>query len=76
MYSAEAKLSGLVSGKKTTQDLTYGIGGQFNFSRNLGLRLEWQRYSGLESPSTTGGGVTVSGESDIDVLSLGVLWKF
>lgn len=76
VYSAEAKLSGLVSGKKTTQDLTYGLGGQFNFSRNLGLRLEWQRYSGLESPSTTGGGVTVSGESDIDVLSLGVLWKF
>src|SRR6185503_18719730 len=49
---------------------------QFSISRKLGLRLEWQRYSGLESPSTTGGGVTVSGESDIDVLSLGVLWKF
>jgi OmpA-OmpF porin, OOP family len=69
-YNAEVKAGGIISGKKTTTDLTYGLGGQFNFARNLGLRLEWQRYSGVEAPSSAGG------DSDIDVLSLGVLFKF
>jgi len=71
-YNAEAKLSGPISGKKTTTDLTYGLGGQFNLNKNLGFRLEWQRYSGVESPTIAG----VSGDSDIDVISLGALWKF
>ena len=71
-YNAEMKVSGPVSGKKTTTDLTYGVGGQFNFSRNLGLRLEWQRYGGVEAPQVGG----LSGDSDIDTLNLGVLWKF
>jgi OOP family OmpA-OmpF porin len=69
-YNAEAKASGVVSGKKSTTDLTYGVGAQFDFARNLGLRGEWQRYSAIEAP----GGL--SGDSDIDVLSLGVLFKF
>jgi OmpA-OmpF porin, OOP family len=71
-YNAEAKLSGPVSGKKTTTDLTYGLGGQFNISRNLGLRLEWQRYGGVEAPQIGG----VGGDTDIDTLNLGALWKF
>jgi OmpA-OmpF porin, OOP family len=69
-YNAEAKASGIVSGKKSTTDLTYGVGAQFDFARNLGLRGEWQRYSGIEAP----GGL--SGDADVDVLSLGVLFKF
>ena len=69
-YNAEAKLSGPISGKKTTTDLTYGLGAQFDFARNLGVRGEWQRYTGIEAP----GGL--SGDSDIDVLSVGVLFKF
>lgn len=76
-YNAELKLGGPVSGKKTTTDLTYGIGGQYDFNRNLGLRLEWQRYSGIKAPNATGGGVTVTGgDTDVDVLSVGALWKF
>jgi OOP family OmpA-OmpF porin len=72
-YNAEAKLSGVASGNKTTTDLTYGLGGQFNFSRNLGLRLEWQRYSGVEAPQA---GAVGGGDTDIDTLNLGVLFKF
>jgi OOP family OmpA-OmpF porin len=75
-YNAELKLGGALSGKKTTTDLTYGVGGQYDFNRNLGLRLEWQRYSGVKSPDATAGGLTFSGETDIDVLSVGALWKF
>jgi len=72
-YNAEVKLSGPVSGKKTTTDLTYGIGGQFDFNRNLGLRLEWNRYSGVKAPDVAG---RSSSDTDIDVLSVGALWRF
>jgi len=72
-YNAELKLSGIASGKKTTTDLTYGIGGQYDFNRNLGLRLEWQRYSGVKAPDVAG---TSGGDTDIDVLAVGALWKF
>lgn len=71
-YNAELEVSGPISGKKTTTDLTYGVGGQFNLGRNVGLRLEWQRYGGVEAPQVGG----LSGDSDIDVISLGALWKF
>ncbi|HJY77769.1 MAG TPA: outer membrane beta-barrel protein [Burkholderiales bacterium] len=72
-YNAEVKLSGNASGKKTTTDLTYGVGGQYDFNRNLGLRLEWSRYSGVKAPDVGG---TSSGDNDIDVVSLGALWRF
>jgi OOP family OmpA-OmpF porin len=74
-YNGEIELSSNVgaSGKKTTTDLTYGLGVQFDLTRNLGIRGEWQRYSGIKTPSTA---VTDEDDSDVDVLSLGVLWKF
>jgi OOP family OmpA-OmpF porin len=43
-------------------ELTYGIGVQYDATRNLGLRLQWQRYS--------------TDPDDIDFISIGVLWKF
>jgi len=72
-YNAEVKLGGVASGKKTTTDLLYGLGGQYDFNRNLGLRLEWSRYSGVKSPDVAG---ISGGDSDVDVLSLGALWRF
>jgi len=75
-YSGEVKVSSNVaggSGKKTTTDLTYGAGVQYNFMRNLGARLEWQRYASAKQPDTT---VTAEDKSDIDVLSLGIVYKF
>jgi OOP family OmpA-OmpF porin len=72
-YNAEVKLGGVASGKKTTTDLLYGLGGQYDFNRNLGLRLEWTRYSGVKSPDVAG---FSTGDNDIDVLSVGALWRF
>ena len=72
-YNAEVKLGGLASGKKTTTDLTYGIGGQYDFNRNLGLRLEVQRYSKVKAPDVAG---VSGGDSDVDVMSVGALWRF
>jgi OOP family OmpA-OmpF porin len=73
-YRAEAELSSSagVSGDKSTTDLTYGLGARYDFTRNLGVRAEWQRYQGIEVPST----VLTSGDSDVDVFNIGVLWKF
>ena len=49
-------------------DFTFGVGGQYQFTRNLAARLEWQRYDGV------GGGAT--GKDDVDLFTLGVLFKF
>ena len=69
-YRGEAKLSGdFGDGKETNTDLTYGVGVQYNFNRQLGVRGEWQRYSKL-------GGDDTGGDSDVDVLSIGVVFRF
>jgi len=59
----------------TNTDLTYGLGGQYDFTRNFGLRVEWQRYAKV------GGGDVAFGpnpgdKSDVDVLGLSALWRF
>ena len=56
-------------------DLTYGLGMQFNITRNLAVRGEWQRYQKM------GGGEVALGagvgeKSDLDVLGLSALWRF
>src|SRR5262249_53879477 len=69
--NTEAKPGGAFSGagSQSKTDLTYGLGGSYDFNKNLGLRLEWQRYK-ADSGSSLGG------EGDIDNFSLGVLWRF
>ena len=56
------------SGDDTNGGLTYGVGAQYDFMRQAAARVEWQRYDNV-------GGNAV-GETDIDVLSVGLLWKF
>lgn len=53
---------------ETNSDLTYGVGLQYDFLKNVGVRGEWQRYSKM------GGGAIV--ETDVDVLSIGVVYRF
>lgn len=54
---------------ETNQDVTYGVGVQYNFSRQVGVRGEWQRYNNL-------GGGRFGSETDVDVLSVGVVYRF
>ena len=60
----------LISGsdKDTNTDLTFGAGVKFDMTRNVALRAEWQRYKDMGGDDT--------GESDMDVLSVGVLYRF
>lgn len=70
MYRADSKASGAVgSGSDTNTDVTYAIGGQYNFNKNLGLRAEWQQYKKV-------GGDNTGGDGDVDVMSIGVVWYF
>jgi opacity protein-like surface antigen len=61
MYRGEVEFTG--GGSDSNTDLTYGIGLRYDFARNLGARLEWQSYTGDDN-------------SDISVLSVGVVYKF
>jgi OOP family OmpA-OmpF porin len=47
----------------------YGAGLQYNFSRNWGIRGEWEKFNKLGDPNTTGQG-------DIDLYSLGAIYRF
>ena len=64
-YRGELKAA---NAKETNTDLTYGVGLQYDFTKAVGVRGEWQRYSKM------GGGAVV--ETDVDVLSVGVVYRF
>lgn len=51
------------------KDHTYGLGLKYGLSRNVGVRLEWQRYNKVGDPATTG-------VSDVDFLGVGALLRF
>jgi hypothetical protein len=52
---------------KTGSSFSYGVGAEYALGK-LGVRAEWQRYD-----NTSGGTL---GESDIDVVSVGLLFRF
>ena len=65
VYRGELEAAGI---EESNTDLTYGLGVQYDFAKAIGVRGEWQRYEKL------GGGALV--ETDADVLSVGVLYRF
>jgi OOP family OmpA-OmpF porin len=66
LYHGEVKAPG---GKGTKNSLTYGLGAQYDFNRNLGIRAEWQRYNKM-------GGGDLGQTANVDVLGIGALWRF
>ena len=60
----------LITGNETESntDLTFGFGARFDITPRVALRAEWQRYTDM------GGGDF--GESDVDVISVGALFRF
>lgn len=68
-YRADSEgRAGALSADESNTGLTFGVGAQYDFTRTVGVRAEWQRYNDV------GGGQI--GESDLDVLSVGVRVKF
>jgi OOP family OmpA-OmpF porin len=69
IFRAKAEGSGaLLPNKETNYGPTFGIGAQLDASRNFALRGEWQSYPRL-------GGSTLP-RTDVNVMSLGALWRF
>lgn len=67
--AAAGGLSASASASATNTGLTFGIGGGYDITQTVAARLEWQRYSKV-------GGDNVAGKGDIDVISIGALFKF
>lgn len=66
---SRVSLSGAgISVKDNSTDFTYGLGAQYSILRNLAARAEWQRYDSVGGDNT--------GKDDIDLFSIGVLYKF
>ncbi len=59
---------GSVQQSPTGTSATYGLGGQYDFTQKVGMRLEWQKYKDVGNDA----GV----KSDVAVFSLGALYKF
>ena len=57
----------IVDNSRSTR-VRYGLGMGYDFSKSLGVRAEYERFAPL--------GGALSGETDADVFSVGVLWRF
>ena len=74
LYRADTDISvnfaglGSVTDSDSNTDLTFGLGVRFDITPRLGARLEWQRYSGVAAGDFD--------EGDVDVISLGLAWRF
>jgi OmpA-OmpF porin, OOP family len=66
MFKADTEVTSNVgvSDDDSETGFTFGLGVRYDFTRNLGVRAEWQRYQ------------EVADDLDVDVLSVGVIWKF
>ena len=53
----------------TDLEWSLGLGAQYNFTKNVGMRVEWERYFNVGDASTTG-------EADVDLITAGVIFKF
>jgi OmpA-OmpF porin, OOP family len=60
-YYAQSKASS--GAKETDNGLTFGLGAGYQLTKNVGARVEWQRYSDL-------------GGADVDALNVGLLYRF
>jgi OmpA-OmpF porin, OOP family len=65
-YRGEARGGGIT---ENNTDLTFGVGAQYDVNRNIGVRLEWQRYTDF-------GGGALGRVSDQDVVWLNAVYRF
>ncbi|HEX9183116.1 MAG TPA: outer membrane beta-barrel protein [Burkholderiales bacterium] len=49
-------------------DLSYGLGAQYDFAKNVTLRVEWQLYADVGDANT--------GQTDVNLYAAGLLFRF
>ena len=64
-----AGFGGVVTGSDSTTvtDFAYGVGAAYHFTKNLGVRIEWERFRGK---------IPDDEKFDLDLLSAGVVYRF
>lgn len=69
--TVEATYSGdfVGSDKASETNVKFGIGAEYAFTKQVAVRGEFERYQGLGKEETTG-------ESDVDLVSIGLTYKF
>ena len=72
-YNGKTEFSGDATGSKTKTGVTWGLGGEWDFTRNVGARLEWQRFAKMKATCDGCGG---DSEGDVDNLSIGIVYRF
>jgi len=77
LYRATVKETNSVFGdfEHDNNDWTFGVGLQFDVTRNLGVRGEWQRYRKIGGGDVAFG-ADVGQKSDLDVVGVSALWRF
>jgi OmpA-OmpF porin, OOP family len=67
---SNASISGFGTGSDSANGvcLTYGIGVQFDITKSLGLRAEWEEFNKVGNNDT--------GKSDVSFGSVGIVYKF
>ncbi|MDB5809552.1 MAG: OmpA/MotB [Betaproteobacteria bacterium] len=58
-----------ISSSQTSGSYKAGLGAQYDFTKSIGARAEWERYR-------VPGGASGSSKADVDLFSLGVVVKF
>jgi len=56
------------SNKDSEVEFKLGVGGSFSITRNLAIRAEYERYFEVGTSNT--------GEGDIDLISIGIVFRF
>jgi OOP family OmpA-OmpF porin len=70
--SASANVGGFpgsASDSASGTDLTFGVGAQYDFSKSAGVRVEWETFQDVGDQDSTG-------QSDIELLSLSLVFRF
>jgi OOP family OmpA-OmpF porin len=67
--NVSSSVFGSGSDSSSGTDMTYGLGLKYDFSKTVGARAEWDRFKDVGDDNTTG-------QSDVDLLSVGVVFKF
>ena len=57
-------------------DLSVGLGASYNFTKNVSVRLEWERFKAGGGDDATTGFPNVTSSANIDLLSVGLVYKF
>lgn len=68
-WSVDDSLPGFGTISASGTSASYGLGGEFEVNREMGINLQWERFTNVGDPATTG-------RSDIDLVTANFVYHF